>query len=457
MADAFSNNSKPQKLDSQDSSNHSHPSKFSYNYLYKAAIVTIFLLLLPFFPSQAPEFINQTLHARSWEFLQLIFVGIAVSYGLFSKKNDETDKDHGSKFDNAQTYVSKLLQVSSVFDDETENQTVVDDNKVQTWNSQYYRGEPLMVVAKESPTSVEEQNATSSGVTQKPLLLPVRSLKQRVPETVEVDDSNGKTGLPINRSRSNSGSKRFTSSSSRKSRNEELEGINSINLEEKVEDNVVLRSPIPWRSRSGRMQMKENGDDPPSYSMEDSQLRRSVMSVPTQELSETELDEPPRRANFGSDFKAARVGSDDVPFVGKSVRTIRCDEFQVEKSPQQYEATTFVNKSKGFTSKSMHENVIPNNASSKKEPINEKVIVETSDDEDDDSSETEYGDDYFEGSSDNKGEPANANDSGNHDVGRDVDKKADEFIAKFREQIRLQRIESIRRSTAQRAAGNKLR
>ena len=33
------------------------------------------------------------------------------------------------------------------------------------------------------------------------------------------------------------------------------------------------------------------------------------------------------------------------------------------------------------------------------------------------------------------------------DEGPDVDKKADEFIAKFREQIRLQRIESIKRST----------
>ncbi|CAM8991966.1 unnamed protein product [Rhodiola kirilowii] len=35
------------------------------------------------------------------------------------------------------------------------------------------------------------------------------------------------------------------------------------------------------------------------------------------------------------------------------------------------------------------------------------------------------------------------------DFGPDVDKKADEFIAKFREQIRLQRIESIKRSTYQ--------
>ncbi|KAJ0433241.1 hypothetical protein HanIR_Chr17g0868071 [Helianthus annuus] len=35
------------------------------------------------------------------------------------------------------------------------------------------------------------------------------------------------------------------------------------------------------------------------------------------------------------------------------------------------------------------------------------------------------------------------------DNGPDVDKKADEFIAKFREQIRLQRIASIRKSTTQ--------
>lgn len=536
MADTFSQTSKPKR---QDTSPDSNPSKFSYNYLYKAALVTIFLLLLPFFPSQPPEFINQTLHARSWELLQLIFVGIAVSYGLFSKKNEGTDKDHVSKFDNAQTYVSKLLQVSSVFDDETENQTLVDENKVQTWNSQYYRGEPLKVVAEESPISVKEQTATSSGVGQKPLLLPVRSLKQRVPETVEVDDSNGKTSSRINRSRSNSGSKRFTSSSSKNSRHDELGEINPVNLEEKVGDNVVLRSPIPWRSRSGRMQMKENGDNPPPYSMEDpefssleslslrssrpnstcstpktlspspsissskklsslsstesqakscedlmrrknsdkfspppppppppppthlrksvlmksnssvlndaeKQMRRSIRSVPTQELSEIELDEPPRRANFGSDFKAARVGSDDVPFVGKSVRTIRRGEFQTEENPQQYEAAIFLDRSEGDTNKSMHENVIPINASSKKEPIN----LKTSDD-DDYSSETEFEDDYFEGSSSGN----NGEDSGN-DPGRDVDKKADEFIAKFREQIRLQRIESIRRSTKQRAAAN---
>ncbi|KAG6469872.1 hypothetical protein ZIOFF_070805 [Zingiber officinale] len=43
----------------------------------------------------------------------------------------------------------------------------------------------------------------------------------------------------------------------------------------------------------------------------------------------------------------------------------------------------------------------------------------------------------------------------NHEAGggeaNEVDKKADEFIARFREQIRLQRIESIKRSTKQRS------
>ncbi|KAK4389536.1 hypothetical protein Sango_2290600 [Sesamum angolense] len=68
----------------------------------------------------------------------------------------------------------------------------------------------------------------------------------------------------------------------------------------------------------------------------------------------------------------------------------------------------------------------------------------------DEDSEAETDDDYFEGSSGN-GEAAADNSVNVNDVGPDVDKKADEFIAKFREQIRLQRIESIRRSTAQRA------
>ncbi|KAG4954771.1 hypothetical protein JHK87_040365 [Glycine soja] len=46
-----------------------------------------------------------------------------------------------------------------------------------------------------------------------------------------------------------------------------------------------------------------------------------------------------------------------------------------------------------------------------------------------------------------KSQPSCESSKTDGDEGPDVDKKADEFIAKFREQIRLQRIESINRST----------
>nr|KYP55433.1 hypothetical protein KK1_001645 [Cajanus cajan] len=99
-----------------------------------------------------------------------------------------------------------------------------------------------------------------------------------------------------------------------------------------------------------------------------------------------------------------------------------------------------------------------------------KVLVEESDnddeevDDDDDDEDTETEDDDVGGerivilqNEDNgKGPPLNGGESSKtdeasfgtmSDEGPDVDKKADEFIAKFREQIRLQRIESIKRST----------
>ncbi|KAI3468995.1 hypothetical protein Pfo_025658 [Paulownia fortunei] len=504
MADAVSHTSKPQILDPEVSSDPANPSKFFGHFLYKAALVTVFLVVLPLFPSLAPEFINQTLHARSWELLQLIFVGIAVSYGLFSKKNDETEKDHGLKFDNAQSYVSKLLQVSSVFDDESEIQTVIEENKFQTLNSQYYRGEPVVVVAKESPLAKEENGVTSE-IGQKPLLLPVRSLKQRVSEPNEVDlaDESGGKNSSVNRSSLSSGSKRF-SSNSRKQRNGEVGGLNVQKLEEKLEENVVLPSPIPWRSRSGRMEIKENGDGPPSFlvsaSMEEPELNRlesrsfrssrpnsssknlspsPSISTPqklspsisfSSESQAKSSEDSVREKNFSSSPPPAPPPPPTPPFLRnsvlvksnssvknnavspnkvlrRSVRSAPAEEMKKKSTP--YDAK-FI-ETKGYTDTMMN-GKIPNEAmqtyvklpKEERNELVEKVMMETTDEE----SEAETEDDYFEGSSGN-GEAAT--DNSVNDVGPDVDKKADEFIAKFREQIRLQRIESIRKSTAQRA------
>ncbi|KAE9597440.1 hypothetical protein Lalb_Chr16g0386561 [Lupinus albus] len=186
-------NTKNQNKPTSEKNHEEYPNKFHHNFLFKVAIVAIFLVILPLFPPQAPEFIDQSLLTRSWELLHLLLVGIAISYGLFSSRNNETDKEkknNMSKFDNAQILVSRLLNVSSVFDGEeadAENSSSDSDHgstKVQTWNNQHYRNEPVIVVAphedqgrRDGVASASASASTRSRIGEKPLLLPVRSLK----------------------------------------------------------------------------------------------------------------------------------------------------------------------------------------------------------------------------------------------------------------------------------------
>lgn len=601
MADTDFYTKKPPKIISTTTSSSSDQvmtadnhaaSKYFNQFLIKAVIVTIFLVILPLLPSQAPEFINQNLHAGSWELLQLIFVGIAVSYGLFSKRNDDddifcqSDKEQNnsnnhrySKVDTAHSYVSTLLQVSSVFDDdeaEIHSSTASDDNKVQTWNSRYYREEPDVVVVPKEKSVLEKQNSggIAARIDEKPLLLPVRSLKSRVIETNNESETvrpeSASKPNSVSRSNSNLGSKRYSGSNSRKSRNGESRGggASQAKVEENIEENVVHRSPIPWRSRSGRFEMKkedsadadaetellgsylktpkmENSDSrrmesrsfrssnpnsaafpcscpspnkpspptttpssptviqsPLTYFSSESQtksvedvatvrkkvhyksspppppppppppflqnkclltksksslsnisnypqkeMRRSIRSVPS-EFSETEIESP----------------LDETPslLLLKSVRTIRQSEPPVTKKSAAASVTTReffdendnIIENRGFTDKMMNNNnKTPNfkrqnftelfpaadEEEEEKREVIEKILLETDNDDDEDSITESEEDDYFDevlGSSGTE-EPA------------DVDKKADEFIAKFREQIRLQRIESIRRSAGQ--------
>ncbi|KAG4969904.1 hypothetical protein JHK82_035599 [Glycine max] len=51
------------------------------------------------------------------------------------------------RFDIAQTLVSRFLQLSSFFEDDGESPVESDETKVQTWSSQHYRNEPVVVVA----------------------------------------------------------------------------------------------------------------------------------------------------------------------------------------------------------------------------------------------------------------------------------------------------------------------
>lgn len=84
--------SKQHRLASTKVQDNSHNrSKLYIQFLYEAIIVLIFVLVYPFFRSQSPESINQTLQTTSWGILRLIFVRTAVSYGLKSKHSVKTE------------------------------------------------------------------------------------------------------------------------------------------------------------------------------------------------------------------------------------------------------------------------------------------------------------------------------------------------------------------------------
>ncbi|GAB4858077.1 hypothetical protein Ancab_015979 [Ancistrocladus abbreviatus] len=602
---------KPKRLVSSPiSQNKQNPSKFYSHFLFKALIATIFLVLIPIFPSQAPDFISQSVFTRSWELLHLIFVGIAVSYGLFSRRNDDSGGENESKFDNAQSYVSKFLHFSSVFDEEVDSQSGSDDNsKVQTWSSQYFRNEPPMVVLAKGNSAVDEKGNSNAGIAEKPLLLPVRSLKSRVldgndvelvdGENSEVSKSfsrsnsslnskktrngsfksrgaegsdfgylNGDRGGSGSVSNSNSATEEFSkksrnvslksrfdandfvyangddgvsrcfstsdpnlssvgssSSPSKKTVNEVFETLDGEELVGSAEESVVLPSPIPWRSRSGRMEVKEDlegfefkrsfrsqssrsllsesqaknfedggrrksiymsspppppplppvthksplvksssslGNDEMSSVQNDS--RRSIWGEPM-DLNQGEREDFLSRGNARTEAKAR--SQIDGSLAGKSVRTPRASDMIVaaRKASEVAEDGMFAKMEKrskeGETEKkadrtaarydTTNENIIhernsfgPKGRSFSDYPKEtrdflERVMAETDDDDDD-----------FETEDDSHGK-LKAKEDGSNDVNEaaDVDKMADEFIAKFREQIRLQRIDSIKRSTGQ--------
>ncbi|KRH75988.1 hypothetical protein GLYMA_01G122700v4 [Glycine max] len=355
-------------------------------------------------------------------------------------------------FDTAQSLVSRFLQLSSFFEDEGESPVESDETKVQTWSSQHYRNEPV------------------SG--EKPLLLPIRSLKSRLSEEdidvqslnismsskkrfssysnrkaeVEAIDADDVDAEVQSQKRSTS-SKRFSSNSNR---NTKVEGSRAEN---KKKESVVLPSPIPWHSRSGRLEHKQEEFDEASNMMFPSSKEESrpVKSQPSCASSRDNsmsfspsfsLESPAKNAEDSkSMFMKPRFdgSSNEAPSFNKELKR----SFTSER-------TTPVGKKSDEENKPMQGTLFRSNKFMGHASVplvsqpaeKESLLVEFDDDDDDDDTETE--------DQDVEGERivARNNDNGKDgDEGPDVDKKADEFIAKFREQIRLPRIESIKTST----------
>ncbi|KAI3918751.1 hypothetical protein MKX01_042071 [Papaver californicum] len=275
--------------------NHEIPSKFNFGFIYKAVVVSIVLVLLPLFPSQAPEFVNQTIPDRSWELVHLLFVGIAVSYGLFSRRNVDNvettrENNNHSKVENTQAYMSRMLSVSSVFDDDFENPSLSSDDNVnnhlvQTWNSRYLRGESNILVAQEENSGFDEQINHRRNVSVQPLLLPVRSLRSQMPDSHSVEYQ-----------------EEYIDESIHGNVNGVIDDLGGpLDLDEiKMNGHSVLPSPIPWRSRSGRMVMNEqvNAYSP---SVEESELNQlNYESVPTPIYFPSRPNPTSLSMNFGS-------------------------------------------------------------------------------------------------------------------------------------------------------------
>ncbi|CAH9134144.1 unnamed protein product [Cuscuta epithymum] len=365
-------------------------SKYYKHFMFKPIVVVVFLVFLHLFPSQAPEFLNQTLGIKIWEVLQLICVGIAVSYGLFSCKTDETDKENDGStatkttLDNAHSYVSGLLQVSSVFDDdeeESEGASVVFDEKIdrsnkiidQAWRNQYHRGQPRVVMAV---------NDKAARISEKPLLLPVRSLKSRVEE-------------------------------------EEDEILQETNDGEKMKSRT-----LPWRSRSAGRTMEG-----PEFNKQPEQTRsfRSQSLTRSSSPSPNKLKPSPPQSTDEEIARKKKIPPPPPPPPPPKSSSMKSNSTEVKKEEP---------PRRSYSVRKTQEIYVNNEEIAEEEE--QEAVVSSRIEEDDHGVGENCGDDNNNSDTDNSGD----------EEAPDVDKKADEFIARFREQIRLQRIDSIRRSTS---------
>ncbi|CAN7135004.1 unnamed protein product [Brassica rapa subsp. narinosa] len=152
----------------------------------KPILLGMFLLALPLFPSQAPDFVGETVLTKLWELIHLLFVGIAVAYGLFSRRNvgeSNVESRMSCVDESSLSYVSGILQASSVFDEEEEEEMNKSEygeiNQVQAWNSRYLQGRSKVVVVARPAYGLDGH------VVHQSLGLPVRSLRSALEEEKE--------------------------------------------------------------------------------------------------------------------------------------------------------------------------------------------------------------------------------------------------------------------------------
>ncbi|OEL28459.1 hypothetical protein BAE44_0010520 [Dichanthelium oligosanthes] len=479
---------------------------------FRVAVLVLCVALLPLLPA-APEAggagaAGQAFLAKACELLHLLFVGIAVSYGLFSRKNSADDgrtgvaaaaaKDAAAGPEPAKAdarYAWRMFRDSiAPFDDDDEEELPDSPlpggggrEKMRSWSALHRPEDPVVVVSngggERSGHAVDRQA---------PLSLPVRTLK---PQSAR-DASAGGGETPHARPR-------------RGSQDSATGGIR---------DETVLPSPIPWRSRSGRLDAGRPASPSPSPSPKtlspSSSLSRETLAKASEEYyakrrspyRSSSISSPPpapppppppflvhgyhpateRRTAAAKSFKEELQdnskrgpeedhyspntsifstsaysssnsstpkprnsfdggGSSSSASVGKSVRTIRTRDPAAAFQGQSQELSDDADDGRDTLGvQGLEESYdrayqsIPRfqYERSVSDPILGGVAVSSDD--------TESSDDDDVGAYSTR---TNSPRESTPEVDEnEVDKKAEEFIARFREQIRRQRIESIKKS-----------
>ncbi|KAM1063681.1 hypothetical protein ACFX1Q_027849 [Malus domestica] len=361
-----------------------HGKSYTMHFLLKALTLAVFIVLLPLFPSQAPEFINHTILTKFWELIHVIVVGIAVSYGLFSRRNSaEMGIENSSNVGSSDSYVPRFFPVSSSFEGECEqafgygekregqswnsgyfvgnpvaavsescHESNVFDapckpslgicesggenscgygekNVTQAWNSRYFQGESMVFVA-EPNYGLDEWGKPRSIADNQPLGLPVRSLKSRV----KSHDSSEF----VARGEFSLGSKGSFNSS---------DGVRNgdmgpLNLEDKLNEAAASPSPVNWRSGSGKMERgkRVGGNARPSHlrplSVDETQFEsmktpsfQSALSFTSESSSQTSsLSSSPKE-----DSSARSMSSEVLNSKSENVKKRKSSHSQGSSSP----------------------------------------------------------------------------------------------------------------------------